>query len=93
MVKVKTKSGISFEVDERIKDDARLMYLLVKMQNSADPMEACKAMNKLLALIFGNDDAAFAFMEEVANKHEGFCNSTVMIDELSEIFEAIKAKN
>lgn len=93
MVKAKTKSGITFELDERIKDDARLMYLLVKMQNASAPMEAGKAMNQLLALIFGDDDKGYAFMEEIASKHDGVCEQEVMITELTEIFEAIKAKN
>lgn len=93
MVKGKTKSGITFELDERIKDDARLMYLLVKMQNATVPMDAGKAMNQLLALFFGDDDKAYAFMEEVASKHDGVCESDVMVTELTEMLDAIKAKN
>ena len=93
MVKGKTKSGIAFELDERIKDDARLMYLLVKMQNTTAPIEAGRAMNQLLALIFGDDDAAYAFMEEIASKHNGVCESKVMITELTEMLDGIKAKN
>lgn len=93
MVKGKTKSGIVFELDERIKDDARLMYLLVKMQNAEEPIEAGKAMNQLLALIFGSDDAAFTFMEEVANKHDGICSSEEMIAELTDMLNALNAKN
>ena len=44
MVKGKTKSGIAFELDERIKDDARLTYLLVKMQQSKETLEIGKSM-------------------------------------------------
>lgn len=93
MVKAKTKSGITFELDERIKDDSRLMYLLVRMQNASAPIEAGKAMNKLLALIFGDDDKAYAFMEEVASKHNGVCEPEVMIAELTEILDAMNKKN
>ena len=93
MVKGKTNSGIAFELDERIKDDARLTHLLVKMHDTTEPMEANKAVYQLLSLIFGSDDNTYAFMNEVANKHDGICSAKVMLDELTEMFEAIKAKN
>ena len=93
MVKGKTKSGIAFELDERIKDDARLTHLLVKMHEAKEPMEAGKTTNQLLSLIFGSDDNTYAFMSEVAAKHDGVCSSEVMLEELTEMFEAIKAKN
>lgn len=93
MVKGKTKSGISFELDERIKDDARLMFLLVKIQDTTDLMETGRSMNKLLALIFGDDNSAYTFMEEVASKHDGACGQEIMLTELTEMLDAIKAKN
>jgi len=94
MVKGKTKSGIAFQLDERIKDDARLMHLLVKMQEPMeDAMLAGKLMNQLLALVFGSDDGVFAFMNEVAEKHNGVCSTQAMLEELTEMFDAIKAKN
>lgn len=93
MVKGKTKSGIAFELDERIKDDARLTYLLVKMQQSKETLEIGKSMNQLLALIFGSDDGTYAFMSEVADKHNGICSASVMLEELTEMLAAIKAKN
>ena len=34
MVKGKTKSGIKFEIDERIKDDTRLYQYVGEMQSS-----------------------------------------------------------
>lgn len=93
MVKGKTKSGIAFELNEKIKDDARLMHLLVKIQQSKDPMEVGKGMNQLLALIFGSDDGTYAFMSEVADKHDGICSTSMMLVELTEMLEAINAKN
>ena len=33
MVKGKTKSGIKFQLDERIKDDARFLYYMAKSQD------------------------------------------------------------
>lgn len=93
MVEGKTKSGIAFTLDERIKDDARLMHLLVKMQQTKEPLEMGKSMNQLLALIFGSDDGTYAFMSEVADKHDGICSTTYMLEELTEMLDAIKAKN
>lgn len=94
MVKGKTKSGIAFELDERIKDDWRITYLLVNMQQKkGNTFEIGKSMNQLLALIFGSDDGTYAFMTEVADKHDGICSASVMLEELNEMFAAIKAKN
>ena len=93
MVKGKTKSGIAFKIDERIKDDARVTYLLVRMQSDIEPLEVGRAMNDLLALIFGSSGGVYAFMNEVAAKHGGVCSNESMLQEITEIFEAIKAKN
>ena len=38
VVKGETKSGIKFQLDSRIKDDARLLFLLTRAQNADDPM-------------------------------------------------------
>lgn len=94
MVKGKTKSGIAFEIDERIKDDARLTYLLVKLQtNATDPLEAGKAMNQVMNLLFGSDEAVFNFMEAIASKNDGICSQEVLVAELTDLFNEIKAKN
>ena len=93
MIKGKTKSGIEFELDERIKDDARLMHLLVRMQKAKEPVDTAEAMNNLLALIFGSDEGTFAFMNEVAVKHDGVCSAENMLVELTEMLEALNAKN
>ena len=92
MVKGKTKSGIAFEIDERIKDDTRLMTLIVKMKDATDTIEAGKALNQLLALIFGSDDNAYTFMNEVAERNEGVCSPDNMFAELTEILDSINAK-
>lgn len=93
IVKGTTKSGIKFQLDSKIKDDTRLLFLLTKAQNVDDPMEAGKALMNLLALIFGSDDNVMVFMNEVADKHKGTCSSKDMIAELREILDAIESKN
>lgn len=93
IVKGKTKSGIEFQLDSKIKDDARLLFLLTKATNAADPMEAGKSVMNLLTLIFGSDDGVMAFMNEVADKHKGVCDTKNMIAELQEMFNELNAKN
>lgn len=94
MVKGKTKSGIKFQLDERIKDDARFLYYLAKSQDeNADVSERSKDVMGILKLVFGNDDGVINFMNAVANANDGVCNVEVMMSELTEMFDAINAKN
>ena len=94
MVKGKTKSGIKFQIDERIKDDARFLYYMAKSQdNEADTAEKSKAIMGMLKLIFGNDDGVISFMNTVASTNNGVCSIDVMLSELTEMFEALNAKN
>ena len=94
MVKGKTKSGIKFQLDERIKDDARFLYYMAKSQDDeADTAEKSKAVMGMLKLIFGNDDGVISFMNTVASTNNGVCSIDVMLSELTEMFEALNAKN
>lgn len=94
MVKGKTKSGIKFQLDERIKDDARFLYYMAKSQDEdADMTERSKAVMGILKLIFGNDEGVISFMNTVASTNGGVCSTDVMLSELSEMFEALNAKN
>ncbi len=94
MVKGKTKSGIKFQLDERIKDDARFLYYLAKAQDeNADMGEQSKAITGILKLVFGNDEGVINFMNAVASVNKGVCAVDVMLAELTEMFDAINAKN
>lgn len=94
MIKGKTKSGIRFQMDERIKDDARFLYYLAKSQDEeADMGEKSKAIMGILKLVFGDDEGVINFMNAVAATNEGVCNVDVMLSELTEMFDALKAKN
>lgn len=93
MVKGKTTSGIKFQIDEKIKEDARLLYILTLIQRESTPVdEKGKLVFDLLAMIFG-DQGVMSFMNEVAKKHDGVCSTEAMMVELNDIFEAINAKN
>lgn len=91
MVKGKTKSGIKFEIDERIKDDTRLYQYSVELQ-SADSQTQGRALFDLLGLMFGGRDGVINFQNAVATTHDGVCTSESLMHELLEIMEAINLK-
>lgn len=94
MIKGKTNSGIKFELDERIKNDARVLYMLVQIQD--DKLNAERKgvlVFEMLKLIFGSSESVMAFMDEVAQKNDNICSIEVLLKELNEIFEALGAKN
>lgn len=93
MVKGKTKSGIKFQINEKIKDDARVLYMLVQIRKDDVPAEdKGKTVFDLLTLIFGSD-GIMPFMNAVAEKHDGVCSTEAMMLELNEILDSINAKN
>ena len=94
MIEGKTKSGIKFKLDERIKDDARFLYYLAKAQDDESDMgEKSKATMGMLRLIFGSDEGVIDFMNAVAASNEGVCDFKTMLSELTEMFDALNAKN
>lgn len=94
MVKGKTKSGIKFTLDERIRDDARFLYYLTKAQDeSIELEEKSRAIMDILKLIFGTDEGVITFMDAVAATNDGVCDVKTMLSELTEMFEALDVKN
>lgn len=94
MVKGKTKSGIEFQIDERVKDDMRLLRLFTKMQKpDIEAEEAAKIAMQTIDFIFGGEEGSDAFMDAVAGANGGICNAKTMIKELIEILNACKLKN
>jgi hypothetical protein len=88
-----TKSGISFTLDTRVKDDPRFLHCLVKMQNKTDRIRQAKFFYEMLDMMFGNEDGVMAFENEIAKRHGGACTEKDLQVELQEIFEAMKLKN
>ena len=94
IVKGKTSSGIQFTLDKRIKDDARLLFWLSRIQrDDLEVMERNNALFSLLELIFGSGDGLNTFLNEVANKHDGVADITSLMNELNDMFEALAIKN
>lgn len=105
MVKGKTKSGIRFQLDENIKNDARLLYIMTQLNrvkitddlDEEEKLQKCQEQSKyifdMLKLIFGTDEKLMQFMNAVAEAHDGVCDTGVMMSEINEMFEALKLKN
>ena len=94
IVKGKTKSGIQFTLDKRIKDDARLLFWLSRIQNEElEVMDRNQALFSLLELIFGSGAGLGTFLNEVAAKHDGIADITSLMEELNDMFEALAIKN
>lgn len=91
MAKVKTKSGLSFEIDERIKDDVRLYQYLVEMQ-SEDRMVKSTAFFDFIKFLFGGRQGAIDFQNAVASAHDGVCRVEDMTQEVNEIMESLGLK-
>ena len=94
MVEGKTKSGIEFKLNEAIKDDARFLYYLSKFQDKDISLEdQSKNLMGMLSLIFGTDEGVITFMNAVASKNNGVCNVKTMLQEMSDMFDALNVKN
>ena len=92
IIEGKTKSGIGFKVDRRILNDIRFLHYAVGMRND-DKFIAVKNMFEMYGLLFGGQDGMIRFENAVAAAHGGICTQQLLISELNEILEAIKAKN
>ncbi len=91
-----TKSGVRYSIDSRIKDDARLLYLLTRIQSDEvkeNPTEASDIIFKVFRLMFGNDDNLMAFMNAVAEANNGVCSVDVLTKEVLEMFDGLNLKN
>ena len=94
MVKGKTNSGIQFQLDERIKDDTRFLFFLTMMNSdNIDVVEKGKHVINMLKLIFGTEEGVLQFMDAVAAVNDGVCDTTTMLSELTDMFDALDAKN
>ncbi len=93
-VQGETRTGLKFSINAAVKDDTRVMYLLTRMQKqSLDVMLRNQALFDLLEVVFGSGDQFYMFMNEVAFRHNGVADPQSLMDEITDIFEAIKLKN
>ena len=99
IVSGKTRTGIKFKIDKRIADDSRALFYLRQMRkyrknnDKESKLKASDSMYDLLELIFGSDEGLEIFMNEVAAHHDGVADGVALMDELSDLFEAVGLKN
>lgn len=94
IVKGSTKSGIKYQIDVRVKDDARLLLYLSRVQSKTnEEMDKVQALMSILELLFGSGEGLEAFFNEVAVKHDGVADVGSLTDELLDIFEVLGIKN
>lgn len=93
IIEGQTKSGITFTLDTRVKDDSRFLHCLVKMRDKSDRMKQAEYMYRLLDMMFGGDEGVLVFENEIAARHGGICTEKELITELQDIFDALKIKN
>lgn len=82
-----TKSGFAFNVDEDKLDD----YRLVKDLRSISKGNSGLVVDVIERLL--GEDQEEKLMEHVESLNNGKCSATGMVEELQEIFEALKVKN
>ena len=90
----KTKSGIEFTLDKRVKEDTRLLLWLTNLQDEKkSALQKSDALFALLSFLFGSEEALAIFMDEVAAHHEGVADVKSLLAELSDMLEALDIKN
>ncbi len=97
IIEGRTRSGIVFCIDKRIKEDARALMYMRKLrrfkEGESEAAEAVDALYDFLELLFGSGDGLRIFCNEVAEKHDGFATASALMTELNEILEACNLKN
>lgn len=86
-----TKSGYEFDIDNRILKDWRFVSALTKCQQSKTEFGKLEGIQEMVRLLFG--DKYDEYMEFVASKNDGFCDSDIIMDEIKGIFESANVKN
>ena len=90
-MKITTKTGFKFDVDERVFSDYRFVDAIAEASNPDDKVGELKGTTKLVDLVFG--DKKKAFMDHIAKKNDGFIPAEVVNNELQYViteYNAIK---
>lgn len=105
MIEGKTKSGIAFKIDERIREDWRFQKKLTKLislrkkisqdaessESASDDLAAIyNVISEMEELVFGGPEGAEAFENVVAQTYGGICSADIFQKEFLEIISATK---
>lgn len=86
-----TKSGYQYNIDNRILKDWRFVMALSNAQKSKSQFEKLESVLEMTKILFG--DTYDAYLEYIASKNDGYCDSDVIMEEIKEIFESAAIKN
>lgn len=88
-MKITTKTGFKFDVDERIFTDYRFVDAVAEASDPDDKVGELRATTKLVDLVFG--DKKKAFMDHIAKKNDGFIPAEVVNNELQYVITEYNA--
>lgn len=88
-MKVTTRSGFKFELDERIIDDWRVVKAMTKADNTDNPEDMLRGSTELVALIFGKDEDRL--VRHIMEHNDGYAPVDALKDELLSVFTRVKA--
>lgn len=88
-MKITTKTGFKFDVDERVFSDYRFVDAVAEASDPDDKVGELRATTKLVDLVFG--DKKKAFMDHVAKKNDGFIPAEVVNNELQYVITEYNA--
>lgn len=87
-MKVSTKSGFKFELDERIMTDWRVVKAMGKA-DSDNPEDMLTGSIELVSLIFGPDEEKL--IEHIKAKNDGYAPVDAIKTELLDVITKVKA--
>ena len=88
-MKITTKTGFKFDVDERIFSDYRFVDAIAEASDPNDKVGELRATTKLVDLVFG--DKKKAFMDHIAKKNDGYIPAEVVNNELQYVITEYNA--
>lgn len=88
-MKIKTKSGFKFELDERVLNDYRLVRAIARADDKNNPHNVLGGLVDLVSLIFRKDEQRL--MEHIAEKNDGFVDQERIKEEIADVFSQVKA--
>lgn len=84
----KTKSGFKYVIDERIKEDWRLLQAITDSE-SEDASVQLKGVSNLVNLVLGKNKEAF--FKHISDNNDGYVPTTVVMAEITEMLEGNKS--
>lgn len=84
MIKGKTKTGFAFEIDERVKNDWRLISNIA-LAESDNISERVKGTAALVSLLLGKNEKKF--MEHISKINDGYIPMDAVMNELVDMIQ------